>query len=154
MTRIKIALVKKNVECVADLHENLAPKTCSAILSVLPCEMIALHALSSGREIWGSLPTNDLLRKVTPENQTAFPIPGDILYGYFPPANKGGFRGVEEEISDFALFYGRDSQPRFEAYNPVPMNHWASITENLDKFAIASASLLTEGADRFRITRF
>lgn len=109
--------------------------------------------MSSGREIYGCLPINDKLRKVPAENQTPFPIPRDILYGYFPGAKDGGFRRGQEACADLAVFYGRDSQPRFEANNPVPCNHWASITENLPEFAAAAARLITEGADRLRIMK-
>lgn len=140
MRKIEIIFPKRSVRAVAEMLEEEAPKTCRAVLEVLPHEGMATHAMWCGREVWTALKITDALRAVPPENQTIYPIPGDIMYGYFP----------DEDVCDFAIFYGRDCQ-LFGPWGLRPMNRFAKITENLDDFAKACGMLLLEGREKILI---
>jgi len=78
------------------------------------------------------------------ENLVLYPVPGDCLYGYYPPAWAGGFRGHTEDICDFAIWYGPDS-PVFQPDGPHAMNCFATIVDGLDEFAKGCSKLLVQG---------
>jgi hypothetical protein len=77
MTARKIMVTLGPAEGVADLFDEMAPKTCAAILDALPLSGTINHANFSGEEV--SFPTRGLLWER--ENQVLDCEPGDL--GYF-----------------------------------------------------------------------
>ena len=77
MSARKIVVTLGAAEGVADLFEDLAPKTCAAVLNALPMTGTINHANFSGEEV--SFPTRGLLWER--ENQVLDCRPGDL--GYF-----------------------------------------------------------------------
>jgi hypothetical protein len=77
MSARKIVVTLGTAEGVADLFEDLAPKTCAAVLDALPMTGTINHANFSGEEV--SFPTRGLLWER--ENQVLDCEPGDL--GYF-----------------------------------------------------------------------
>ena len=150
--RIEIGFVKSKVHAIAEMHEDLAPKTCEAVWNCLPHEGEARHAKWCGNEVWTMLSVSEALKKVPNENITIYPQPGDVMYGYFPPAWEGGLRGQREAICDVAIWYGPDS-PLYQIDGPHTMNHFAKVVENLDKFAEECDRMWTEGVQRIAIKR-
>ena len=149
---IRISLPNKKVSVVADLVEDLAPKTCKAIWNSLPQEGTATHCKTLGLQFWTGLKPTDELRKVPRENYTIYPIPGDLLYGYFPPAWEGGRRGDTEETCDFVICYGRES-PTLGSEGPILFNHFGVIRGDISKLAEAGHSLHVKGADKILLEK-
>jgi len=150
--KIAIVLVKNNVSAVAEMHEDLAPKTCKAVWNALPHEGEIRHAKWCGNEIWTMVKPTRALKMVPRENITIYPGPGDIMYGYFPPAWEGGLRGQRQAVCDIAMWYGADS-PLYQVDGPHPMNHFATITEGFPKFSEECERIWTEGVQRISIKR-
>ena len=67
------------------------------------------------------------------ENPTIMPIPGDILYFFFPPGTitLPSVRDVAYSTGmvDLAIFYGRDNLIFSPTMGPVPGNRFAEVTE-------------------------
>jgi len=150
--KIVIILLKNNVSAVAELREDLAPKTCKAVWGALSHEGEVRHAKWCGNEIWTILKPTEALKSVPRENITIYPQPGDVMYGYYPPAWEGGMRGQREPVCDVAIWYGPDS-PLYQVDGPHPMNHFATITENFTKFAEECGKIWIEGIQKISIKR-
>jgi hypothetical protein len=106
----------------------------------------------TGRELSFPIPPDRIDQKaldIPPENQTVFPVPGDLIWnGYYPYQ----WQGVPHPVYDFGIFYGRDSRLLL----PVgwrPSNHVGCIRENLPAFAEVAARCQTEGKKRLKIER-
>ena len=146
--KIEVVLEKRGVRCVADLLEEDAPKTCEAVWSALPQGGQAYHAKFASNEVYTLVPpfANP---EPGPENQTIMPIPGDVMYFYFPPgvvkfpdvAEYSGNLGV----IDLAIFYGRNNYLFSPATGPLPGNVFATITENFEAMAKACDTIWREG---------
>jgi hypothetical protein len=81
---MKISLLRRDVHAVAELLDQAAPKTCEAVWKALPLEGSAFHAKRAHNEVYTLVaPFAD--REVGVENATIFPIPGDVVYFFFPP---------------------------------------------------------------------
>ncbi len=114
------------------LHPEKAPKTVGALLKLLPYQTRVIHARFSGEAMWTPLPT-DFPVDVPLENQTSYPSKGELLY--YP-----GFVSEKEVLIPYgaAVFSSRVGQ--------LPGNHFATITDNLDKLAEMGKKVLWEGA--------
>jgi hypothetical protein len=106
----------------------------------------------TGNEIWTDLGSSKVLREVPKENITIYPRAGDLMYGYFPPAWEGGMRGIRKGLCEIGIFYGPDSSI-YQFDGPHPMNHFATIVENLTEFAEECERLLEEGMQTIVIKR-
>jgi hypothetical protein len=154
MRKIELIYPEYGVRAVAELLEDQAPKTCEAIWKGLerPLNGKGLHAMFCGREVMVEMPdenkTFDPLA-IPPENQTCFPIPGDILWYYFAPRQECGF---PSEIYDIAIIYGRDTR-MIMPLGWVPGNLFATITENLKEFADVCSRVRSEGVKDIVIRR-
>ncbi|MGD9714506.1 MAG: DUF3830 family protein [Thermomicrobiales bacterium] len=126
--RIKITFTEENVSAIAELLEDQAPKTCEAVLSVLPQEGEAHHATYSGSEVVLIL---DRIIDIGQENATTMVIPGDVAFTTF---EGGKIFGFPDTFSEIAVFYARDAIPSMPN-GPVPMNIFGRITEGLEAFA-------------------
>jgi len=122
---------------VAELREDLAPKSCQALWDVLPVEGKAIHGRWGGSEVWMGLPPIKLTEY---ENETIFPAPGDILLVRIAP-----------NVFDFAIFYGKGWC--FGPTGFVPGNHFATIEKDLAGFAKGCEQVLQRGATRLTIQR-
>jgi hypothetical protein len=157
MTARKIAITfeESGVSATAVLQEENAPRTCDAMWQVLsePIVTTGIHAGWAGREVSINVPEAN--RVIDPEilmpkeNQTLYPIPGDICFGYFPP----GFGvGITEEYWDLGLVYGRETRFEF-SFGPVPLTLWAIIDEGLEGIAKECERIRIEGLKTIRVSR-
>ena len=151
---IELIYDETGTQAVAELHEADAPKTCAAIWAALEVPMRAkgIHAMFAGREIMIEMPEeNQRFDPLTipAENQTITPLPGEILWFYFPARS---VVGLSRPIYDFAIFYGRDSRVLI-ANGWVPGNLFATITEGLADFAQCCARVHSEGVKPFTVRR-
>ena len=80
---IEVTLTKRGVSCVAELLDDLAPKTCEAVWQALPQEGDAFHAKFANNEVYTLVPPF-ASEDIGLENPTILPIPGDLLYFFFP----------------------------------------------------------------------
>jgi hypothetical protein len=148
--KIELVLRKRKTLAVAELLEDKAPKTCAAVWRLLrnPLESMAIHAIRAGREVYCEMPQEKT--KIPQENLTAYPLPGEILYLYFPPyMNPDRPKGLTE----IAIFYGRDSMSDCIGMGIIPGNRFAHIVENLHGFAEACERIHLEGIERILIRR-
>jgi len=122
----------ENEKFVAEMQLNKAPKTSAAILKVLPYQGKVIHARFSGEAFWIPLPSAFALH-LRSENQTSYPSRGELLY--YP-----GFISEKEILIPYgsAIFSSK--------VGLLPGNHFASITEGLDRLAEMGNRVLWEGA--------
>jgi hypothetical protein len=133
MLRLEIG----GIEFRARLLEE-APRTCEAILVVLPIEGEVIQARWSGEAAW--LPMDQWGIDVPLENHTSHPSRGDLLY--YP----GGVSEREMLITyGSALFSSRVGQ--------LQGNHFATIVEGAEMLAEMGRRVLWEGAQRILIER-
>ncbi len=143
MKRIHIAIPDYNAEAEADLLEEVAPVTCKTLWQSLEQPMTAcgIHGMWVGPEVMINMPMSHRVfdgAGVPKENQTCFPIPGDLVWFWFP---QGAWPGLAEEVYEFGIVYGRDAR-MFIPNGWVPANVFGRITHNLEG--------LTEACRRFR----
>ena len=145
---IEITLKKRDVSCVAQLLDDLAPKTCEAVWNALPQEGDTFHAKYANNEIYTLVPPF-ADPEIGLENPPILPIPGDLLYIFFAPgtitrpdvldaAQRAG-------LVDLAFFYGRDNFLFSPTTGAVPGNRFAMATENLEEMAKACDNIWQEG---------
>lgn len=72
--KIKVA----TFEFLAELQTELAPKTCSEFVKLLPFRQKIIQARWSGQSAW--IPLGEMKLDVAAENQTKTPRPGEILF--------------------------------------------------------------------------
>jgi uncharacterized protein DUF3830 len=151
---IEIGLAKRGVTGVARLLDELAPRTCAAVWDALPQSGSAYHAKYARNEIYTLLPAFG-----TPpgtENPTVTPIPGDVCYFPFEPAEIGSVAyGYDagsaahsgDQVIDLALFYGRNNLLINGDRGWVPGNVFASIEEGLAGLADAAQDMWLRGVE-------
>ncbi|KAA0022495.1 DUF3830 family protein [Antrihabitans cavernicola] len=150
MTRyIDISLTKRGVTCVAELLDDLAPRTCDAVWNALPLGENAYHAKYARNEIY-TLIDAFAAQEPGPENPTITPIPGDIMYFTFAPwqltAKSHGYGASGGKI-DLALFYERNNLLLNPDFGFVRGNVFATIVRGLDDIAAASQDLWLRGVE-------
>jgi hypothetical protein len=134
--RMKITVVGTDVVAYAELQEDDAPRTCEVLWEALasPIEEKVIHGMYSGPEVFMVLSPGNRnfdAKSIPRESATAYPSPGDIGWGFFPPHNE---RGQADEVWDIAFAYGR--AVLFTSGQGIrPIGVWARITEGLDGFA-------------------
>jgi hypothetical protein len=117
----------------AQLNENQAPNTISAMQRIFPYKSKVIHARFSGEAIWVPLP-DDFPLEVKFEAQTSYPSRGEILY--YP-----GFVSEKEILIPYgsAVFSSK--------VGLLPGNHFATIvSSDLPKLAEMGKKILWEGA--------
>ncbi|MBI4257815.1 MAG: DUF3830 family protein [Thaumarchaeota archaeon] len=133
---MNIRIIIDKEEFLAKLHQDACPKTCTALLQVLPLTGHVIHARWSGEAIW--LPLPDLKIDVDFENHTVYPSRGELLF--YP-------RLVSEK--EILIPYGHCAFASRAGF--LPGNHFASITGKLDKLAEIGKRVLWEGAKKISI---
>jgi hypothetical protein len=134
--------------------DKLAPSTCAAMrrLASLEPDLLAVHAAFTGRELSVRIPA-ELASRVDglitpPENQTLFPIPGDLVWSHLPAY---AWSGVSETLLDLGIFYGRDSRLLLPV-GWLPGNRFAEIVpDDLPPLAKLAAETQVKGAKRVRL---
>jgi hypothetical protein len=154
---IEITLEKRKVSCVAKLLDDDAPLTCEIVWNALPQTGDAWHAKYASNEVYCLLPP---LKGDAPgrENSTLMPIPGDVVYFYFPAGHLAhrlreqlGLAGFPGFV-DLAIFYGRNNFLFDPAVGPVPGNVFATIAENIEEMAAACQDVWRNGSAGERLT--
>ena len=153
---LAIEFPKEGLVARARLLDDLAPRTCAAMweLAGHSAELLAVHAAFTGRELSVRIPA-DLASRIgdpdlPPENQTLFPIPGDLVWAALPPY---AWSGVAEPLYDLGIFYGRDSRLLLPV-GWVAGNRFAEILpEDLPPLARLGARTQVEGARRLILRR-
>ena len=148
MREIEVIFEKREVRCVAQLLDDLAPKTCEAVWKALPQEGNAFHAKYASNEVYTLVPP---FAEEEPglENPTLVPIPGDLLYFFIPPGVVmiPEMRKVADRtgVVDLAIFYGRDNLLFSPSVGLVPGTRFATITKNFNAVAKACDNIWREG---------
>jgi hypothetical protein len=124
------------INMIALLLEEEAPKTCKALVAVLPIEGKAIQARWSGEAAW--LPVNEYGIEAPFENHTSHPSRGDLLY--YP----GGISEKEILIPyGSTLFSSRVGQ--------LQGNHFATIVEGAEHLGKMGERVLRDGAQDIKI---
>lgn len=148
--RVEIRLEKRRARCVAELLDDLAPRTCRAVWEALPRGGDAFHAKYARNEIYTLVPAF-APEEPGPENTTITPIPGDVLYfsmepWQLAPATHGYEQtATGERTVDLAVFYGRNNLLLNPDFGFVPGNVFATIVEGLDEMAAAARDMWRAG---------
>ena len=110
---------------VAEMHDDIVPKTCDAVWNVLPVEGMVIHANWSGREIMLHLHGEKILR-LPPEGpgRRGTTAPGDIVYFWRSPQMSRGKQlayssQFQRELSELAIFYGDPAGGGLAADDPA-----------------------------------
>jgi hypothetical protein len=136
--RFEIGVGETGIKAIAELREQDAPRTCTALWQMLekPIETNGVHAMWSGREVMAYIPQENRGNidptSIGVENATVYPAAGDVVWAYFPG---GVMQGFKEDGWDLAFIYG----PETRIYIPqgmCPMNVCAKIVQGLDSLAI------------------
>jgi hypothetical protein len=156
--RIEITALDSDAKAIAELYDDTAPLTCALMWQCLesPMETEGIQAMCVGRELMFVMPKENQRGDPTRlpcENGTAYPIPGDVIFHYFPARMlrqyyHGGHDTIRERpLWDFYIIYGPD--PILGALRTV----WAHIVEGLDDLARDAARIRHEGTRRYRVRR-
>jgi len=154
MTEITVTLVRRGVTARAVLLDDVALRTCAAVLSALPVEAQVYHGKYARNEIYAlfhEFPGEDPGR----ENTTITPIPGDLCWFTFAGDDLGspayGYEAAQQHrehgrVVDLAVFYGRNNLLINGDQGWVPGNVFGTITEGLEELAAACQDLWMGGA--------
>ncbi|MGH3446171.1 MAG: DUF3830 family protein [Nocardioidaceae bacterium] len=151
---ISATLESRNVSCIAQLHDDEAPRTAAAVWDALPLSGQVYHGKYARNEIY-NLVSSFAETEPGKENTTVTPIPGDLCYFAFDPNDLAtpshGYEGGAEpgalsNIIDLALFYGRNNILLNGDQGWVPGNVFASVVSGLDEMAAACQDIWMGGA--------
>lgn len=152
--RLYLKFVEKNVQGSIELYWENAPVTCETIWNALakPIRVPATHAMFAGPEIMTGLPPEaqsfDPL-SIPAENQTCFPIAGELLWFY---QAKNLMKGMTDEFWEIGMFYDNGGR----IFGPIgwtPCNIFGRMTEGLEAVAAACRSIRIEGMQTVEIGR-
>lgn len=155
MTTRRITLAYENgAQAVAELLDEVAPKTCETLWGALaePVTFQALHAMYAGPEVMGGLPEEAQgfdPESIPPENQQVVFAPGDLMWYWQRPMQMGG---LPFEWYEIGIFYDRGGRT-FGPLGWTPVNIWARIVEGLPEFARDSAAIRIDGAKNLTLSR-
>jgi len=129
---------QENAHAVAELLWDQAPRTCEAVLSVLPFSGTSHHGIYSGSECVLLL---DKVLRLPKENATSKVTKGQIAFTWLAG---GSAYGVEEDFAEICWFYDIDAEPRMWE-GPVEVNVFARIVEPADSFYSVCRRMRREG---------
>ena len=130
--------------CRAKLLWDDAPKTCEAIVRLLPTDGNVHQAVYSGSE---SVTVLGSLLRLDAENATSNVQRGDVAFTWLAA---GSAYGVTRDFSEICWFYDHDAQPRMWE-GPVDVNVFGKIIEPADEFYIMCRRIRREGIKAIRI---
>jgi hypothetical protein len=119
------------------LEEKLAPATVAAFRRLLPLESRIIHARWSGESCW--IPFGEMDVGFGPENATCYPAPGQLLF--YP----GG-------VSETEILFPYGPTAFASKAGPLAGNHFATVTEGVERLPELGRKALWEGAQPLRIT--
>jgi len=134
--RIKLTIDGKQFE--GELYEDVAPKTCKALLESLPLEGDATHAAWSGENLYVLWNRKDIKAKFEPENQTIYGSNAELLW-YMTP-----------EIYELYIAYGQ-AQYRWKTGNLLA-NLFGRIVGDTKALQDLGKRIQREGCKKIRIT--
>ena len=154
MKRIRIAIPAYEAEAEAYLLEDAAPETCRVLWQALekPITALGIHAMWVGPEVMINIPESNRVfsgSDIPKENQTCFPIPGDLVWFWFHP---GAWYGLTEEIYEFGVVYARDAR-MFIPSGWAPATVFGRIESDLHILAQACRRFREEGRKEITISR-
>ncbi len=152
--RIELNFVDEGVCAKATFLTDKAPTVCQMLWDALetPFEDLCVHAMFTGRELsfpLGPDRIDEAALNMPPENQTMFPIPGDLVWNAYHPYQ---WQGNPNPVYDFGIFYGRECRILLPT-GWRPSTHFGCIDENLEEFAKVAARCQLEGRKKLRISR-
>jgi hypothetical protein len=111
------------MSAVAEMHDDIVPKTCDAVWNILPAEGMSIHANWAGREIMLHLAGEKILRLPAEGPQRRTTAPGDIVYFWRSPQMSRGQQlayssEFQRELSELAIFYGDPTGGGLAASDP------------------------------------
>jgi hypothetical protein len=118
------------------LEEELAPATVAAFRRLLPLESRIIHARWSGEACW--IPFGDLDVGFGPEDPTCYPAPGQLLF--YP----GG-------VSETEILFPYGSAAFASKAGALAGNHFATVTEGVERLGELGRKVLWEGAQPIRL---
>ena len=126
-----------NLNFVAKLEDELAPKTCHAFSGMLPLETQIIQARWSGEAAW--IPMGELDLGLGYENQTSYPAPGQLLL--YP----GG-------ISETELLFPYGATLFASKAGQLAGNHFATVYEGNERLKDLGELVLWRGAQEITFT--
>jgi hypothetical protein len=154
MKRIHIAIPDYGAEAEAEFLDDVAPVTSATLWQALerPMTARAIHGMWVGPEVMIDMPMSHRVfngAAVPKENQTCFPLPGDLVWFWFPV---GAWPGLTEEVYEFGFVYARDAR-MFIPPGWVPANVFGRVTHNLDGLARACRRFREDGRRDIIVSR-
>ena len=135
---------------LAEMLDDIVPKTCDAIWSLLPLRLPGIHDIWSGHQVLVHLDNAVVL---PPENVlTYIPMPGDIFYYYRPPHYFRGSPYGRTESAELGIVYDRDTRPQGPR-GPEAVNLFANISSGLEGLAAACEDMIYRGRKTVLIER-
>jgi hypothetical protein len=113
------------------LEEDLAPKTCSRFLKMLPYREKIIHVRWSGEGCW--IPLGEFEPGLTFENATSFPAPGQFIF--YP----GGYSETEILLAYGGVCFA-------SKMGQLAGNHFLTLTEGLEQLPHLGRMTLWQGA--------
>ena len=146
MKRLRISIPDYGAEAEAVLLEDIAPQTCGAIWQTLkrPLTVRGLHAAWVGPEVFINIPSDQRTfdgADLPKENQTCFPLPGDLVWLWFLA---GAWSGLTDDLYEIGVIYA----PNAILFNPAgwaPATVFGRVTSNLDELAAACRRFREDG---------
>jgi uncharacterized protein DUF3830 len=120
----KILFELGGTKAVAEMLDDVVPKTCDAVWKILPVEGMSIHANWASREIMLHLAGDKILRLPAEGRQRrGTTAPGDIVYFWRSPQMSRGKQlaysaQFQRELSEFAIFYGDPAGGGLAAEDP------------------------------------
>lgn len=154
--KIEIRMMESEVKAVATLLEKEAPETCKAMWVCLeePMETEGIQAMWVGPEVMFIMPEKNQkvdVSSLPKENATSYPMPGDVIFQYYPShieQHPFGALQKDQPIWDFFFIYGPDAITGGSAYSV-----FARITDGLDALAKECRKIRENGTMLFRVSR-
>jgi hypothetical protein len=130
-----LEIVSGDFRFAGQLEEERAPATVAAFRRLLPLESQIIHARWSGEACW--IPFGDLDVGFGSEDPTCYPAPGQLLF--YP----GG-------VSETEILFPYGSAAFASKAGALAGNHFATVTEGLERIGDLGRKVLWEGAQPIR----
>jgi hypothetical protein len=131
-----LEIVSGDFRFAGRLEEETAPATVTAFRRLLPLESRIIHARWSGEACW--IPFGDLDVGFGPEHPTCYPAPGQLLF--YP----GG-------VSETEILFPYGSAAFASKAGALAGNHFATVTEGVERLGELGRKVLWEGAQPIRL---
>jgi hypothetical protein len=166
---IEFVFTKRKVRISARLLEDLAPRTCETVWSVLgesddpesiagwPEKGLVRNARHAGPELFVLIPRAS--KQLPIENQTFRPIPGDVMFIMIQGRNPNVGGSAAGGFWELALFYDRNADLEVRHAPGVEGRGWVGSrfakvpNEELDALLELGNSVWSEGPDRVIVRR-